>query len=97
MGDGVDPEAGAGVEPGAGVDVEPGAGPGLTAGAGPGVAPGEGTTGAGGLPKSTRGGALTAPSSATVKFGFTFILNIIAVRLVGNCRTVVLNSCTDLM
>ena len=30
-------------------------------------------------------------------FGFTPILKIIAVRLVGNCRTVVLNSCTDLM
>jgi len=45
----------------------------------------------------TFGGVLTAPSSATVKFGFTFILKIIAVRLVGNWRTVVLNSCTVLM
>ena len=36
------------------------------------------------LPKSTFGGALTAASSATVKLGFTSILNIIAVRLVGN-------------
>ena len=45
----------------------------------------------------TRVGALTAASFSTVKLGLTSILNTIAVRLVGNCRTVVLNSCTDLM
>jgi hypothetical protein len=49
------------------------------------------------LLKSTLGGALIVLSFSTVKFGLTFILNSIAVRLVGNCRTVVLNSCTDLM
>jgi hypothetical protein len=58
---------------------------------------GAGTTGAVGLPKSTFGGAVMALSSATVKFGFTFILKIIAVMLVGNWRTVVLNSWTVLM
>ena len=72
------------------------------AGAGAGCGAGAGTAGAAGadagdLPKSTFGGALTAPSSATVKFGLTLILKIIAVRFVGNWRTVVLNSCTDLI
>ena len=58
------------------------AGAGTAGGVGAGAAPGAGTPGD--LPKSTFGGALTAPSSATVKFGFTFILKIIAVMFVGN-------------
>ena len=41
--------------------------------------------------------ALTAASFSTAKLGFTSILNTIAVRLVGNCRTVVLYSWTLLM
>ena len=65
------------------VDQDFGAGGGRRRGVvGAGAAPGAGTAGA--LPKSTFGGALTAPSSATVKLGFTFILKIIAVRFVGN-------------
>ena len=52
---------------------------------------------AAGLLKSTFGGALTAASFSTVKLGLTSILNTIAVRLVGNWRTVVLNSWTVLM
>ena len=36
------------------------------------------------------GGVLIAASFSTVKFGFTLCLNSIAVRLVGNERTVVL-------
>src|SRR5689334_338197 len=50
-----------------------------------------------GLLKSTVGGTLMAFSFSTEKLGLTFILNSIAVRLVGNERTVVLYSCTDLM
>src|SRR3954471_24173929 len=73
---------------------EGGDAPGETAG---GVAPGAGATGAAGFPKSTFGGVLTALSSATAKFGFTLILKIIAVKFVGNWRTVVLYSCTVLM
>jgi len=57
-----------------------------------------GGAGAGaGLAKSTVGGLLITTSFSTVKFGFTSILNSIAVRLVGNVRTVVLYSWTDLM
>src|SRR6266567_6759607 len=50
-----------------------------------------------GLLKSTVGGTLMPFSFSTEKFGLTFILNTIAVRLVGSERTVVLYSCTDLM
>src|SRR5262249_32883517 len=50
-----------------------------------------------GLLKSTVGGALIAFSFSTEKLGFTSILNSIAVRLVGNDRTVTLYSCTALM
>ena len=71
------------------------AGGGTAGGVGAGVAPGAGTPGD--LPKSTFGGALIAPSSATVKFGFTSILKTIAVRFVGNFRIVVLYSWTVLM
>ena len=46
--------------------------------------------GVGDLPKSTVGGTLIVFSLSTVKLGFTSILNIIAVRLVGNERTVTL-------
>ncbi len=46
------------------------------------------------LPKSTFGGVLIAASFSTVKLGFTSILNSMAVRLVGNERTVELNVCT---
>src|SRR5207249_10872773 len=50
-----------------------------------------------GLLKSTVRGTLIPFSFSTEKLGLTSILNSIAVRLVGNVRTVVLNSCTDLM
>jgi hypothetical protein len=77
--------AGAGADGTAGGDApgaaEGGDAPGVTEGGG---APGAGATGAAGLPKSTFGGVLTAVSSATAKFGFTFILKIIAVKFVGN-------------
>src|SRR5215207_7957515 len=57
---------------------------------------GGGTVGAAGfLSKSTLGGVLTAASFSTVKFGFTSILNSMAVRLVGNDRTVELYTCTE--
>src|SRR4030088_2639171 len=59
-------------------------------GVGAGVA-GAGVAGAG-LPKSTVGGTEIAFSLSTVKFGFTSILNSMAVRLVGNERTVTLKS-----
>jgi hypothetical protein len=42
------------------------------------------------LPKSTVGGREISASFCTVKFGFTEYLNIIAVRLVGNERSVTL-------
>ena len=51
----------------------------------------------GARPKSTVGGRLTAPSSATVKLGRTGMWNSIAVRFVGNERTVVLYSWTERM
>ena len=49
------------------------------------------------VPKSTVGGVAIAASFSTVKFGFTSKSNIIAVRLVGNERTVVLKACTASM
>lgn len=48
-------------------------------------------------PKSTAGGLAISASFSTVKFGFTLNLKSIAVRFVGNERTVVLNYCTEAM
>ena len=48
-------------------------------------------------PKSTLGGSATAFSSSTVNEGLVLKPNTIAVRLLGNERTVTLYSCTALM
>ena len=53
--------------------------------------------GDGGAPKSTVGGRAISLSFSTVNCGFSLWPNTIAVRLVGNERTVTLNSCTALM
>ena len=49
------------------------------------------------VPKSTFGGVAIAFSFSTVNCGFSLKPKIIATRLFGNCTTVVLYSCTDLM
>src|SRR5207302_4415320 len=49
------------------------------------------------VPNSTRGGFAISCSFSTVKFGLGLKPNIMAVRLLGNERTVTLYSCTALM
>jgi hypothetical protein len=53
--------------------------------------------GEGGAPKSTLGAFWISFSLSTVNCGFSFMPKTIAVRFVGNERTVTLYSCTALM